>query len=357
LKNLVVNVRANELPELAELFASEQVSQDLAYFWQDRSARFLSPYQLFQSGSANYIGVKEGKSWIACGGQVPMSIHLAKFKSAMVLETDFMVRPDVRHKLISAEMARFRLEDFAKNGSSNTIHWGIENIPGSFSFSERVAAASGCEYAFRWNSTLHQIFLTANAPEPAGHAMLLSEASLEQRRRFIHGYSAFAEARALSAKVDDGIFSRILTVDPEAQIIYTDAAAAILFSSEALNCFRFTGRTSLLLERLRRRRGLSRLTNEVFRLGLLTLSWYREGHVADCERVLRQATRESYLRGWDCLSVRDEPEEFIPSLSPDILSFPRRVFLVTGPQNPEFASIHQWLAEDNPQIKIDVASL
>jgi hypothetical protein len=348
----------SEIQNLSSLFAKERAPQSGSYYWQDRSPDFLKAYHLFQSGPARYLGISEGLSWVGSSGAIPVSVNFAEFQSQMSLDTDLMVDPDKRSRSLGRDLVQARVEDYHQALAPTTLLWGVEQVPQSLQICQHLMRKKNGDFAFPWKTTLTHVFLTGQPHQKEfAKVGLLREASTEFRTDFIREYQRCNLSHLFSARLSPEIFQRILDVDSEAIWIRTDRAGCILFSGTLLKQFRYTGKTNLLLERIRRRRQVSSLKDEYFNFGFFSLSWHQEGSAGELSSVLHQAVEESYRKKWDCLALRDEPVQEVDRLSPDVLAFERRVFLVYSENNPECERIKDFLAGSMPTSKIEVSLL
>lgn len=348
----------SEIQSLSSLFAKERDPQSGLYYWQDRTPDFLKAYCLFRSGPARYLGISEGSSWMGSSGAIPVSVNFAEFRSQISLDTDLMVDPGSRHQFLGRDLVRARVEDYHHVLAPTTLLWGVEQVPQSLQICQRLTRKKNGDFAFPWKTTLTHVFLTGQPQQKEfAKAGRLQEASTEFRADFLREYQRCNQSHLFSVRPSLETFQRILDVDPEALWIRTDQAGCILFSGTLLKQFRYTGKTNLLLERIRRRRRASSLKDEYFNFGFFSLSWHRAGSAGELSSVLHQAVEESYRRQWDCLALRDEPVPALGRLSSDVLTFERRVFLAYTENNPECARIKDFLAGPMPTSKIEVSLL
>lgn len=353
----IERLKPNELEALTRLFEKERDLTDKLDFWQDRQQGFLKPYSLAQNGEAAYYGIRDQHEWLACSGTVPCSVRLRGFQSKLLLDTDLMVSPQERSSRFARELVQKRVEEFAAVNSTDSVLWGVEQVPGNLTVCDRLAGKYRIPFLFPWQTTLTQVFLTSPIVDSTANVICrkLSELSDEELENYVANHQHFSRDKVFSLDLKKSTLQKIAALDPEAIVIQNQQAGAILFSAKSLREFRFTGKPSLLLERLRRKRNVPSLAGEALRLGYVSCSWHDD--VQAVGAVFKKAAFEGSLRDFDCVSFRDEPASLLAGISPDTLTFQRRVFIAFGPRNPEFASIKKFIQEGPDSVKIDVAVL
>lgn len=328
---VIRDLTVDDSEQICELFAKEN-DPDHFFIWQDRSPDFFSLYEQWTSEAPNYFGSFLKGELTGIYGYIRYPINWLQDQTPTYLIHDIFVHPNYRRQSHFLRLMDHHLTGVGDGTYHSGFYIALENTPGSLEVSLKEIPQRGLgDSVIPASSVLQELYLTQPPFQLDSSISVQSTRIEEAPDSILEAFSKVSQLRALSLPKTTGDLKTLNNWDSEARCYWVEqdqqmAAGALTYAGHPGRSFRWTGKTSLVLEKVQRNLEISLTRNQKVAAQTVGLCFFEPEQIRVFHELQKTIYNEAYQKKTQVLYYRDQKDGDLPFGSSELFPSERRIF-------------------------------